>query len=157
MVPYHHGDGAVAIPWNRHTKLEVTELPSSTIIKGVWQVEERTMIEANVYDALNGVFGMPNCLYCIQGRPQDESSWSRSWSNTAWLPSKKDIPKYFWKVGSTTQPEDMEPQYLVLTVLATEGEKYTEVSQAKDLVESLVHSALGASSFSRCKFAPCLL
>lgn len=146
MVPYRHADGPGDVTWRVRTRLEATERPSSAIIKGSWQVEERETIEANVYDALKGAFGTPDCLYCVQGHNRR----ARSWSNIVWLPdTKKDIPERFWRVGSKTQPEDVERRYFVLTSLATEGEHYTEVKQAKNLVEFLVHSVLGASSFSR--------
>ena len=146
VVPYRHETQPGDVTWDVRTNLKVDEAPSSTIIKGSWQVEEQEKIEANVYNDLNGAFGMPDCLYCIQGSNREASSWS----NNAWLPhSKEDIPKCFWRVGSKTQPEDMERRYLVLTCLATEGKQCTEVKQAKDLVEHLVHSALGAASFSR--------
>ena len=145
VVAYSYETPPRNITWDVRTELKVDELPSSTIIKGSWQVEERKNIEADVYNALNGAFGTPDCLYCIQGSDREASSWS----NKVWLPSKEDIPKHFWKVGSKPQPQDVERRYLVLTCLATEGEQCTEAKQAKDLVENLVHSALGAASFSR--------
>ena len=92
------------------------ELPSSTIIKGSWQVEERETIESDVYDTLKGAFGMPDCLHSIQGT----SRKARSWSNDAWLPhSKQDIPSRFgmW---------DPKPNQTPLAVLLI-NEKWTYI------------------------------
>ena len=61
VVPYRHTNGPSDVTWHVRTTMVATELPFSTIIKGSWQVEERETIESDVYDALKGTFGTPDC------------------------------------------------------------------------------------------------
>jgi hypothetical protein len=118
------------VQWETHVMSEPVEQPPSIILKASWQIAQRQNIEKDVYTALDGTFGTPTCLYCArplnpQGNPM---------SNLVFLPKDNEIKSSFWGVLSREAPEDAEKRYLVLTLLATEGESLVHAQEAKDLL-----------------------
>jgi len=105
-------------------------------------------MEASVYNSLDGAFGTPDCIYCVQPLNRETQA---PISNVAFLPKQDEILTCFWDVlrndTPTDRPHEAEERYLVLTLLATEGEKYTKAQDVKDLVDCFLHSLLGASFF----------
>ena len=64
-------------------------------------------------------------------------------SNVTFFPQPNEIVSSFWGVLSSETPQKVEEQYLVLTLLTTEGKHFTSIDNAKDLVDCLAHSVLG--------------
>jgi len=117
--------------------------PSSVILKASWQTENRKSIEADVFQSLDGAFGTAKYFYCTQ--PLDPGG--KPTSNIAFLPKDEEIKSSFCSLFSQDLPDAAEKRYLVLTLLETEGTKFTLAETAEDLVECLMHSMLGPSSF----------
>ena len=120
--------------------------PSSVILKASWQTENRTSIEADVFQSLDGAFGTAKYFYCTQPlNPGGEPA-----SNIAFLPKNEEIESCFWDVFSKkpqNPPDAAEKRYLVLTLLETEGTEFTYAETADDLVEFLMHSVLGTDRY----------
>ena len=76
-----------------------------------------------------------------------EPRGSKPVSNLAFLPGREEIGSCYWDVLSKKPPKTAEGRYLVLTLLATEGQLLTHAKTAEDLVDCLTHSMLGMSSF----------
>ena len=124
---------------------EDEEQPSSVILKASWQVDQRKRIEADVFRKLDGAFGTPKYWYCVH--PLDTRGGSNPISNIAFLPQREEIGSCFWGILSDKPPIAVEGRYLVLTLLATEGQQLTHVKTAEELVDCLIHSVLGMFSF----------
>jgi len=79
------------------------------------------------------------CCYCVQ--PHNRAG--EPVSNIIFLPEPLEIKDCFWDILSDRMPEAAETRYLVLTLLVTEGERFTDAKSADDLANCFTHSIVG--------------